>query len=73
MIPGLGGSPGEGNGNRLQYTCLGNPMDRRAWQATAHGAAKESDVTEVTEHACRQSTGQVEAVGRVTEERLIMT
>jgi len=45
LIPGLGGSPGEGNGNRLQYTCLGNPMDRRAWQATAHGAAKELDAT----------------------------
>ena len=32
-IPGLGGSPGEGNGNPLQYSCLGNPMDRDAWHA----------------------------------------
>ena len=72
-IPGSRRSPGGGNGNLLQYSCLENPMDRGAWQATAHGAAKESDVTEVTEHACRQSTGQVEAVGRVIEERLIMT
>ena len=36
-IPGLGRSPGEGNGNPLQYSCLENPMDRGAWQATVHG------------------------------------
>ena len=39
-IPGLGRSPGEGNGNPLQYYCLENPMDRGAWQATVHGIAK---------------------------------
>ena len=39
-IPGLGRSPGEGNGNSLQYSCLGNPMDRGAWQATVHGVAQ---------------------------------
>ena len=39
-IPGLGRSPGEGNGNPLKYSCLENPMDRRAWQATVHGVAK---------------------------------
>ena len=39
-IPGLDGSPGEGNGNPLQYSCLGNPMDRGAWRATAHGVTK---------------------------------
>ena len=39
-IPGLGGSPEEGNGNPLQYSCLENPMDRGAWQATVHRAAK---------------------------------
>ena len=39
-IPGLGRSPGEGNGNPLQYSCLENPMDRGAWQATVHGVAK---------------------------------
>ena len=44
-IPGLGRSPGEGNGNPLQYSCLGNPTDREAWWATAHGLAKESDTT----------------------------
>ena len=39
-IPGLGRSPGGGNGNSLQYSCLENPMDRGAWQATIHGLAK---------------------------------
>ena len=39
-IPGLGRSHGEGNGNRLQYSCLENPMDGRAWWATVHGVAK---------------------------------
>ena len=39
-IPGLGRSPGEGNGNPLQYSCLENRMDRGAWRATVHGVAK---------------------------------
>ena len=39
-IPGLGGSPGEGNGNPLQYSFLENPMGRRAWQATVHGVTR---------------------------------
>ena len=39
-IPRLGRSPGEGNGNPLQYSCLENPMDRGAWLATVHGVAK---------------------------------
>ena len=39
-IPGSGRSPGEGNGNSLQYSCQENPMDRRAWWATVHGVAK---------------------------------
>ena len=43
-IPELGRSPGEGNGNPLQYSCLGNPIDRGAWQATIHGVTKESDM-----------------------------
>ena len=45
-IPGLGGSPGEGSGNPLQYSCLENPMDRGAWRAAVHGVTKESDMTE---------------------------
>ena len=40
LIPGLGRSPGEGNGNPLQHSCLENPRDRGAWWATVHGAAK---------------------------------
>ena len=39
-IPGSGRSPGKGNGNLLQDSCLGNPMDRGAWQATVHGVVK---------------------------------
>ena len=42
-IPGSGRSPGGGNGNPLQYSCLGNPMDRGALQARVHGVAKEWD------------------------------
>ena len=44
-VPGLGRSPAGGNGNPLQYSCLGNPMARRAWQATVQGVAEESDTT----------------------------
>ena len=44
-IPGLGRSPGEGNGNPLQYSCLENPMDRGAWWATVRGVT-ESDTNE---------------------------
>ena len=40
LIPGSGRSPGEGNGNPLQYSCLENPMDRGAWWASVHGVAK---------------------------------
>ena len=39
-IPGLGRAPGGGHGNPLQYSCLENPMDRGAWQATVHRAAE---------------------------------
>ena len=48
--PGSGRSPGKGNGNTLQYSCLEYPMDRRAWWAIVHGAAKESDTTEYTQY-----------------------
>ena len=43
-IPGSGRSPREGNGNPLQYPCLGNPMDKGAWLATVHGVAKKSNM-----------------------------
>ena len=45
LIPGSGRSPGEGNSNPFQYSCLGNPMDRGGWWAIVHGVAKESDRT----------------------------
>ena len=43
-IPGLGRFTGEGNVKPLQYSCLGDPIDKGAWQATVHGVAKESDM-----------------------------
>ena len=45
LIPGSERHPREENGNALQYSCLGNPIDRGAWQATVHRVAKESDTT----------------------------
>ena len=45
-IPESGRSPGEGNGNPLQYSCVKNPMNRGAWWATVYGVTKESDTTE---------------------------
>ena len=47
VIPGLGRSPGEGQGNPLQYSCLGNPTDRGAWWTTVHRVT-ELDMTEHT-------------------------
>jgi len=44
-LPGSGRYPGEGNDNPLQYSCLGNPMDREGWQATVHVVTKELDTT----------------------------
>ena len=43
-VPGPGRSPGEGNGNPVQYSCLENPMDRGAWQAIVHGAQRVGDL-----------------------------
>ena len=45
LIPRLGRCPGEGNGNILHNSCLGNPMDRGTYWAPVHGVTKESDVT----------------------------
>ena len=47
-IPGSGRSPGRGHDSPLQYSCLENPLDRGAWQATVHGGCKEWDTTEAT-------------------------
>ena len=49
LIPGLGRSPGEGNSNPLQNSCLENPMDRGAWWATVQRVS-ESDTAEATQH-----------------------
>jgi hypothetical protein len=46
LFPGSGRSPGKGNGNPLQYSCLENPMDRGAWQTTVHGVTQEADTTQ---------------------------
>ena len=45
LSSGSGGAPGKGNGNPLQYSCLGNPMDRAARRAAVYGIAKELDMT----------------------------
>ena len=47
-VPGSGRSPGEGNGNPLRYSCLENPMDVGAWEATVHGGAQSRTRLKVT-------------------------
>ena len=55
-IPGPGRSPGDGNGNPLQYSCLGNSMDRGTWWSTVHGGHKESDTAEpLSTHTTQQT------------------
>ena len=66
--PELGRSLEGGHGNPLQYSCLENPMDRGAWQATVHRVA-ESDMIEVTEHACMRAK---DIMFRETEEKNIV-
>ena len=48
---------GGGNGNPLQYSCLGNPIDRGTWQATVHGVTKESDMTKQLKHVLVDKRG----------------
>ena len=61
-IPGSERSPGEGNGNPLQYSCLGNPMDRGGWWATVHGVTKST-----TQHTWRKNRCTVNAMRAETE------
>ena len=59
-IPGSGGSPGEENGNLLQYSYLGNSMDRGAWQATVHDeVTKESDTTYQLNNSNRKGSAEI--------------
>ena len=53
LIPGLGRSLEEANGNPLKYSCLGSPMDRGARRATVHGVAKESEITATKQQQSR--------------------
>jgi len=65
-IPGWGRSPGEGNGNPLQYSCLGNPMDRGGWWATVHRVAKETelDTTRPLDDNSSNNKEQVTSLGK---------
>ena len=67
-FPGSGRSPGEGNGDPLQYSCLGNPMDRGARQAMVHGGHKDSDITK-SEHT-RTHTSYMHISTDTDRERL---
>ena len=53
VIPGSGRPPGEGNGNPLQYSCLGNPTDIGAWRATVRGVTKSQTQLSNLAHACK--------------------
>ena len=55
MIPGLGRSPGGGNGNPLQYSCLENPTDRGVWWATVHGVTRSRIQLSMHTHICSTS------------------
>ena len=67
LIPESGRSPGGGNGNPLPYSCLGNPMDRRAWWAIVHGVTK-LDTTERQTHTHTHTT-DIENTLEVTCEK----
>ena len=61
VIPGSGRSPGEGQGNPLKYSCLENPMDRRAWWATVHRVAKSQTQ--------QKSLGTTQQIDHISERR----
>ena len=73
-IPGLGRSPGEGNGNLLQYSCLGNSMLRGAWWAVVHGVTKESHMTgQLNSNNNQQAEGPEGVVRSRRMERKVLT
>ena len=65
-IPGSERSPGEGNGNTLQYSCLENPMDGEAWQATVHGVAKNQTWLSDFTHSLNSLTLHVSDISSMT-------
>ena len=67
-IPGSGRSPGEGNGNPLQYPCLENPMDRVAWWATVHGVTKNRTQLSNFTSLARSIAGAYPITSDVTEQ-----
>ena len=64
LILESGRSPGEGNGNPLQYSCQENPMDRGAWWATIHGVAKELDTTGRLNNNCLKNKSEFSSQDR---------
>ena len=65
LIPGSGRSPGEGNGNPLLYSCLGNPMNRGAWWAIVHGVARvEHNLATKQQHKLVLYKGKCRKIGR---------
>ena len=65
LVPQSGWSPGEGNSNQLQSSCLENPMDRVAWWTIVHGVTKKSDTTEWT-HTCMHTHNALYDVSSLT-------
>ena len=71
LTPGLGRSPGVGNGNPLQFSCLGNSMDRGAWQATVHGAAKNQARLGSHRQTSEKQLAQTQVVGNQPKDKLV--
>ena len=72
-IPGSGQSPGEGIGDLLQYSCLGNAMDRGAWQAAVHGVAKSWTQLNTCVSTYHISSVQFSSVQLLSRVRLFAT
>jgi len=70
-IPGLGRSPGEGNANPFQYSCLGNTINSGVWRATVCGITKESDTTEQITHTNTISYLKFSILGYFTEFKAV--